>query len=415
MSPATQLIDELRGRVAASSARPDVVAVAPGLAARIRFRCESESFDVVLANERADVQSSKNPASIEISASPSAWLAALATLPEPGFQSFTAWQIKNPAFTVSGDAITIAQSRAFLEVLVENFRPPTIGRKATSQRSMEAITGRYRHVTYASGQSIAVYTESAGMGRPVLCLHTAGADSRQYHGLMTDTELLTQWQLLAFDMPFHGRSLPPPDWSGARYSLDQTGYRDLCVAFIEQIVGTPVVLIGCSMGAAIAMVLAADRPDLVQGLIALEAPVRPRGRRNPYLTHVAVHGGLQASAYVRGLMSPLSPLEHRTAAAFIYSQGAPGVYEGDLMFYSDEFDGEEVANRIDGQRVPSYFLTGRYDYSATIEDAQRLSSLIPGAKMIEMPELGHFPMTEAPERFRTYLLPVLNAISEKVG
>jgi len=85
------------------------------------------------------------------------------------------------------------------------------------------------------------------------------------------------------------------------------------------------------------------------------------------------------------------------------------------MFYSDEFDGEEVANRIDGQRVSSYFLTGRYDYSATIEDAQRLSSLIPGAKMIEMPELGHFPMTEDPERFRTYLLPVLNAISEKVG
>ena len=108
MSRATELIDELRGRVAASSARPDVVAMAPGLAARIRFRCESESFDVVLANERADVQSSKNPASIEISASPNAWLAALATPPEPGFQSFTAWQIKNPAFTVSGDAITIS-------------------------------------------------------------------------------------------------------------------------------------------------------------------------------------------------------------------------------------------------------------------------------------------------------------------
>jgi pimeloyl-ACP methyl ester carboxylesterase len=123
------------------------------------------------------------------------------------------------------------------------------------------------------------------------------------------------------------------------------------------------------------MVFAAERPDLVSGLIALEAPVRPRGRRNPYLTHVAVHGGMHSAAYVRGLMAPSSPTRDRTIAAFIYSQGAPGIYDGDLMFYSDEFDGEEVARRIDGKRIPTYFLTGRYDYSATVEDARTLAGL----------------------------------------
>ena len=159
------------------------------------------------------------------------------------------------------------------------------------------------------------------------------------------------------------------------------------------------------------MVLAADRPDLVAGLIALEAPVRPRGRRNPYLTHAAVQGGMHSAAYVRGLMAPSSPTRDRTAAAFIYSQGAPGIYDGDLAFYSDEFDGEKVARRIDGRRIPTYFLTGRYDYSATVEDARSLASWIEGATLIEMADLGHFPMTENPERFALYLRPVLERIA----
>ncbi len=38
-------------------------------------------------------------------------------------------------------------------------------------------------------------------------------------------------------------------------------------------------------------------------------------------------------------MSPLSPESDRRRAAWIYSQGAPGIYGGDLAFYSDEFDG----------------------------------------------------------------------------
>ena len=218
-------------------------------------------------------------------------------------------------------------------------------------------------------------------------------------------------------MPFHGRSLPTPNWAGARYRLDQASYRDWCVAFIEEVVREPVVLLGCSMGAAIAMVLAAERPDLVSGLIALEAPVHPRGRRNPYLTHVAVHGGMHAAAYVRGLMAPSSPTQDRTVAAFIYSQGGPGIYDGDLVFYSDEFDGEEVARRINGKRIPTYFLTGRYDYSATVEDARRLAGWVEGSTMIEMPDLGHFPMVEDPERFAVYLGPVLAALgaSEQRG
>lgn len=403
-------LETLRDRIVASLSRPEVAAAARGLNAKVRLTADEGGFDIVVSNGVLTTERMQDDPSIAISASDTAWRSALELIPEPGFQSFTAWQLNNPEYTVTGDPLVIAQSRAFLEMMVENLRPRVPEPKSKTLRTFAGIDGQYHHVKGPSGSHDAIYAEMAGGGRPMLCLHTAGADSRQYHGLLTDLELRQRWKIIAFDMPFHGRSLPPPDWAGAQYTLDQAIYYDWCVAFLEQVVQRPAILMGCSMGAAIAMVVAAERPDLVCGLIALEAPVWPRGRRNPYLTHVAVHGGMHCAAYVRGLMAPTSPTRDRTTAAFIYAQGAPGVYDGDLVFYSDEFDGEQVARRIDGRQIPVYFLTGRYDYSATIGDARQLAALIEGATMIEMPDLGHFPMVENPERFREYILPVLASI-----
>src|SRR4051812_16301358 len=342
------VLSDLRARLANALARGEVSAATTGLNGRIRFSTEEGVCDILVVDGVAAIDDAPSTPDLNISAPDAAWAAALESLPEPGFQSFTAWQISNELFTVSGEPLIIAQARPFLEMLVENLRPHVPQPEAMTRRSFEGVEGRYHQVTSPSGACSPIYTETAGYGRPLLCLHTAGADSRQYHGLLTDLDLREFWRIVAFDMPFHGRSLPTPDWAGSRYRLDQASYRDWCVAFIEEVVREPVVLLGCSMGAAIAMVLAAERPDLVSGLIALEAPVHPRGRRNPYLTHVAVHGGMHAAAYVRGLMAPSSPTHDRTVAAFIYSQGGPGIYDGDLMFYSDEFDGEEVARRING-------------------------------------------------------------------
>ena len=114
-------------------------------------------------------------------------------------------------------------------------------------------------------------------------------------------------------------------------------------------------------------------------------------------------------------MSPHSPAEDRRKAALIYAQGAPGVYDGDLMFYSDEFDGEIIAKRIDGKRIPVALLIGHYDFSATAEDAHALAGGIEGAEVTEMPDLGHFPMTENPDALLRYLRPVLAKLSTRAA
>ena len=51
----------------------------------------------------------------------------------------------------------------------------------------------------------------------MICLHTAGSDSRQYKYLLEDPELQADFRMIAFDLPWHGRSAPPRGWRGERY------------------------------------------------------------------------------------------------------------------------------------------------------------------------------------------------------
>ena len=46
--------------------------------------------------------------------------------------------------------------------------------------AIEPIIGRYIHLTL-QGRPHRIYFEEAGVGIPLLCLHTAASDSRQNH------------------------------------------------------------------------------------------------------------------------------------------------------------------------------------------------------------------------------------------
>lgn len=65
---------------------------------------------------------------------------------------------------------------------------------------IEPIAGRYLTVTI-QGVPRRIYFEEAGQGRSVLCLHTAGADTRQWRHLMNDTGVTDTHRLIAFEFP----------------------------------------------------------------------------------------------------------------------------------------------------------------------------------------------------------------------
>jgi len=54
---------------------------------------------------------------------------------------------------------------------------------------VEPIVGRYMHIDL-KGQEHRIYVEESGSGTPLLCLHTAGSDTRQYRAIQNDPDIL---------------------------------------------------------------------------------------------------------------------------------------------------------------------------------------------------------------------------------
>jgi pimeloyl-ACP methyl ester carboxylesterase len=275
----------------------------------------------------------------------------------------------------------------------------------------EPIIGRYLHLPLA-GRPHRLYFEEAGQGSPLVCLHTAGADGRQFRHLLNDEAVTRHWRVLAFDMPWHGKSLPPAGWQDEEYRLTTQSYVELILAFCAALQLERPVVLGCSIGGKIVLELARAHPERFRALIGLESAAYqpPWYDDTGWLHRPDVHGGEFAGALMSGLIAPQSPDETRWETLWGYMQGGPGVFKGDLHFYRVDGDFRDRVGQIDTGRCPLYLLTGEYDFSCTPEDTRLTAEKIPGARFTVMTEIGHFPMAENPGQFRRYLLPILDEI-----
>lgn len=275
---------------------------------------------------------------------------------------------------------------------------------------LDPIIGRYTTFEIA-GERSRVYFEEAGSGIPLVCLHTAGADSRQFRHLLCDEAITRHYRVLAFDMPWHGKSYPPLGWEQREYQLTTDLYVETVRAFCTALGLERPVVLGCSIGGRIVLELANRHGAEFGALIGLEAAdYQQPWYDTSWLDRGDIHGQRACAALVSGMIAPQSPREHAQETIWQYLQGGPGVFKGDLYFYRVDGDLRGKLGGIDTGRTPLYLLTGEYDFSCTPEDTRRTAQSIPGAQVTIMRELGHFPMSESPTQFRTYILPVLETI-----
>jgi len=271
---------------------------------------------------------------------------------------------------------------------------------------IEPIVGRYLHVE-VSGVAYRIFFEEVGSGVPLLCLHTAGADSRQYRHLMSDSAVTSRFRVIAFDMPHHGRSSPPDGWWLKKYRLTTKDYLAMIRAVWQALELDRPVVMGCSMGGAIVLAVASEYQRELRGIIGLESSAYAPGRYNEFLHHPAIHGGELGATYTYALCAPQSPESSTRENWWLYSQAGPGVYAGDVHFYSVDWDGRQQLARIDTHVCKVSLLTGEYDYSCTPDMTQQVAAAIPGSRIVIMPGMGHFPMIEHYSAFREFLLPEL--------
>jgi pimeloyl-ACP methyl ester carboxylesterase len=275
------------------------------------------------------------------------------------------------------------------------------------------ITGRYLY-NEIDGVEYRIYVEEAGHGIPLICQHTAGADGRQWRHLLEDPDVTSRFRVIVPDLPYHGKSIPPTsvEWWTNEYALTLSFFMQHILGVSQALELEDPIFMGCSMGGHLAPDLALHHPDAFRAVIGVEAAINSHGNNGlmQWYFHPHISNTFKAEHMVT-VCAPHSPEPYRRETGFLYSQGAPQAFKGDLNYYLDEHDLTDTAKDIDTTRCPVHILNGEYDYSAAPEDGRALADAIDGATFVEMKEIGHFPMSENPERFKEYLMPVLDQIA----
>ena len=380
-----------------------------------------EMRDGVVARFARD--SSGAPANVLVSGPAEAWEKLLSAVPPPGADDPLITGLRS-GLSVRGEvAREVAPYYPAIQEFIAVLRgahsgPSPVRAVPDVQRKFDAAVGRYIYVTLGGVQH-RIYFEEAGHGPvPLLLQHTASAEGSQWRFLLEDPDFQRMFRMIAYDLPYHGKSLPPTSvrWWEQDYKLTKARLIETVLAISGGLELDRPVYMGCSVGGFLAPDLALACPEAFRAIVGINAglgidPARWHDEiENTYLNPRV--GDVWKGAVNVGLTAPTSPEALRREVGWVYSKSAPQAMWGDIYYYAHDHDlTEEQARSIDTSRTPLYLLTCEYDVLATDDGTARLARAIPGAKFQIIPGLGHFGPAENPEDFKAALAPVFEEIA----
>ena len=284
-------------------------------------------------------------------------------------------------------------------------------------KDSDVAVGRYIYVD-VDGVEYRVFYQEAGEGVPLLLQHTAGADSRQWRHLLADPELQKKFRMVAYDLPYHGNSLPPLGvrWWEQEYEVSKADLMKRIVAISKKIGLQRPVFMGCSVGGQLATDLIAHYPEEFRGSVSLNGfyQMDPFSQfTNEFFHHPRISDEY-FGALMYGFTSPLAPEQLRRESHWIYASGGPGVYKGDNEYYMFGHDLREDGHLIDTKRTPLWVIAGEYDPTVMFPEcgAKAIAENVPGAILKVLPGLSHFMISDDPVAFREQIIPILDEVLE---
>lgn len=228
---------------------------------------------------------------------------------------------------------------------------------------------------------------------PLVFIHGAGASSVTWMDVVRRAS--GRRRCVAPDLPGHGQSDP---WHDA--SLDV--YRDAVGTVCAKLEVARAVLVGHSMGGAIALRAALSWPDRVAGLILVATGARLKVA--PALHEVIGQRFADYPEALRlGAFSPSTPrdLQDRWMAVAV---GAPqDVCAADFH----AIDGFDVRPRLGEIKVPALVIGGADDLLTPPKLQRELAAGLPNARVEIIPHAGHMVMWERPDAFHAAFDPFL--------
>lgn len=227
----------------------------------------------------------------------------------------------------------------------------------------------------------------------VVFIHGAGLD-HSWWGLQSRYFGYHGYNVLAFDLPGHGRSEGPPLASIADMA-------DWVKRSLEALKIVKATLVGHSMGSLIALEFAARYPDAAER-VAFIGTAYPMKVSDAFLEAAKRN---DETAYdmetIWGHAAQVPYSSSPNPGMWLYGDSlarlrrlAPGVLHTDLAACNGYVDGMASAARV---KCPALFILGARDIMTPPRAAKDLAAAIAGAKTVTIPPSGHSLMSEAPD------------------
>ena len=238
----------------------------------------------------------------------------------------------------------------------------------------------------------------AGRGTPVIFLHGFGASMYVWRGILSPVEF-AGFRVLAFDNRGFGSSEKPAHGYG------NTDYVRLLIAFMDSLHLPDAILVGHSMGGAIAAECAISYPGRVRGLVLIDAA--GFGVRQPLVLRMA--GWPVVGALVSGLRSRWAtdrllrsiyadPSKVRSEDVDqYYAPVAEPEFGRALRGVLREFRFDALPGRLADLQIPALVLWGERDELIPPRLGRALASELPRVAYLAVPNAGHALPEEVPQ------------------
>lgn len=250
-----------------------------------------------------------------------------------------------------------------------------------------------------------IFFESEGNGRPIVLIHGAGQDTTSWR--YNIPHFAESHRVVALDLPGHGKSevvLPP---------INVTADYARCVwKFIEELRLERPVLMGHSMGSGICLTVALEHGEKIGGMVAVDGADKVVGVFAPEIYQSYLESPLELMLEMtmesfRSLCSKSTPQARIEEIAQDLLRIHPRVTAGDTQ----AFDSFDISSRSPSIKTPVLFISGSDDFLVTPEMVRASAKKIRGSKVVVLDGVGHFPHTEAPDRFNREVSEFLRAIA----
>jgi len=245
----------------------------------------------------------------------------------------------------------------------------------------------------------------AGRGAPVVFLHGLGASMYAWRKNL-GAVAAAGFRVIAFDNRGFGLSDKPPT------PYDNGAYARLAIALMDSLRLADAVLVGHSMGGAIAADVAIEYPQRVRGLVLVGSV--GLGAREPLLFRMArwpVLGRVAIAFRGRGFTGRLLRATYfdpgKVTEADVdqyYAPVAQPDYGRALLGALRQFRFDALEGRLDHIAAPTVVLWGEEDRWVPLGLGRALASGVTRSAFLSVPHAGHSVQEEAPDEVNHLLI-----------